>query len=92
MGAVGGGLPWWAAMTAATIASPSPLRGAWLAVVRGPEGTVFAVADVEAEHLTPPVGGHSGGHDDGLGYDPVVDAGLAVGGIEEHVAERLLSQ
>jgi len=34
LGAVGGGLPWWAAMTAATIASPSPLRGAWLAVVR----------------------------------------------------------
>ena len=55
---------------------------------RGPERAVLGVADVEAEHLPVPVGADRGGHHDGLGDDPAVDAGLAVGGVEEHVRVR----
>jgi hypothetical protein len=43
---------------------------------RGPERGVLAVADVEAEDLAVPIGGHPGRHDDGLGDDLVVHPGL----------------
>ena len=56
------------------------------------ERAVLAVADVEAEHLTAPVRGHTGRDHHGLGHDPVVNAGLAVGRIQEDVAKRLLTQ
>jgi hypothetical protein len=59
---------------------------------RGPERAVFAVADVEAEHLTPPVTGYPGGDDNGLGQHTMVDAGFAVSRIQEDVAKRLLTQ
>ncbi|MET3919393.1 hypothetical protein ABIB26_000309 [Arthrobacter sp. UYEF20] len=36
----------------------------------GPERFVFAVADVEAKHFPPPVGGHTEGDHDRLGHDP----------------------
>jgi hypothetical protein len=39
-----------------------------------------------------PIGGGAGGHDDGLGDDPVIDAGLAVGRVQEHIPERLPGQ
>jgi hypothetical protein len=42
--------------------------------------------------LSPVWASHSGGDDHGLGDDPALDAGLAVGGIEEHVGELLLGQ
>ncbi len=56
------------------------------------EGAVLRIADGEAEHLPVPVGGHPGGDDDGLGDDPPVDPGLAVGPIQEHVGKRLPGQ
>ena len=59
---------------------------------RGPERAVLAVADREAEDLPPPVGAHAGGHHHRLRDDPAVDPGLAIGGVEEHVRERLPGQ
>jgi hypothetical protein len=52
---------------------------------RGPERPVLGVADVEPEHLTPPVGGDTGSDDHRLGHHAAVHPGLAVGGVEEHV-------
>ena len=59
--------------------------GAQAAEEAGPERAVLAVADVEPEHLPVPVSGHAGRHDHGLGDDTVIDGGLAVGGIQEHI-------
>ena len=70
-------------------AQPAGLEGAQ---ERGPERAVLAVADGEARDLAPAVGADSGGDDDGLGDDPVVDPRRAVGRVEEHVGERLLGQ
>jgi hypothetical protein len=65
----------------------------------GPERAVLAVTDVEAEDLAAPIGAHPGGHHHRLGGDPgapaapiPADAGLAVGGVQEHVRERHLGQ
>jgi hypothetical protein len=71
---------------------PVQAAGLQRAQERGPERAVLAVADVEAEYLSAPVGRHAGGHHDRLRDDSVVDAGLAVGGVEEHVAKRLRGQ
>jgi hypothetical protein len=54
----------------------------------GPVG----VTDGEPEDLAPPISADSGGDHDRLGHDAVVDPGLAIGGIEEHVREGLLGQ
>ena len=59
---------------------------------RGPERSVLAVADVEPEHLPVPVRADRGGDHDGLGDDPPVDPGLAVGGVEKHVRVRVALQ
>lgn len=50
------------------------------------------VADVEPEDLAPPVSGNAGRDHDRLEDDPVLDARFAVGGIDKHMAERLLGQ
>jgi len=50
-----------------------------------PEDLVFAIADVEPEHFPAAVGGHADGDDHRLGDDTVVDGGLAIRGVEEHV-------
>jgi hypothetical protein len=54
---------------------------------RGPEGTVLAVADVQAEDFPAAVGGHAGGDHHGAGDDSAVDAGLEVGSVHEQVRE-----
>lgn len=59
---------------------------------RGPEGTIFAAPTLEAEDLALPVGGHPGSSDHGLEDDTVTGPRLAVGGIQEHMPERLPSQ
>ena len=71
---------------------PVQATGAQPAQERGPERAVLAVTDIEAEHLSAAIRGYPGGHHDCLGYDPMVDTSLAVGGVEEHVPERLLGQ
>jgi hypothetical protein len=71
---------------------PGQAAGAQRPQERGPERAVLAVADLEPEHLPVPVGGHAGGDDDRLGDDPVIDAGLAVGGVQEYIPERLPGQ
>src|SRR4051795_12734041 len=58
----------------------------------GPEHLVLAVTDVAAEHLAAPVGGHAGGDHHRPGDHPATYPGLAVGGIEEHVRDRLFVQ
>jgi hypothetical protein len=53
-----------------------------------PEHFVFAVADVEAQHLAVAVGGDAGGDDHGLGdHLVVVVAHVQIGGVEVHVGE-----
>ena len=59
---------------------------------RCPERAVLAVPDGEPEHLAPPVGADPGGDHHGLGHHPVIDPGLAVSGVEEHIRELLLGQ
>ena len=71
---------------------PGQAAGLQRSQERGPERAVLAVADVEAEHLAAAVGGDAGRDHDGLGHHPVIDAGLAVGGVEEHVGERGVGQ
>ena len=71
---------------------PVQAAGLQRAQERGPERAVLGVADVEAEDLTPPVGADPGGDHHGLGHDPPIDPGLAVGGVEEHVRERGVGQ
>ena len=55
----------------------------------GPKALVLAVTNVESEDFPAPVGSHADRDDNGLGHDPVPDAGLAVGRVEEHVREVL---
>jgi hypothetical protein len=59
---------------------------------RGPERTVFGVADREAEDLAAAIPAHPSGDYHGLGDHPAVDPGLAVGGIHEHIREALAGQ
>jgi hypothetical protein len=59
---------------------------------RGPGGTILAVAHPKAEDLAAAIPAHPGGHDHGLGDDPPVDPGLAVGGVQEHIREGLTGQ
>jgi hypothetical protein len=59
---------------------------------RRPEGTVLAVADVQAEDFPTAVGGHPGGNDDRTADHPAVDPGLEVGGIHEQVREGGVGQ
>ena len=62
---------------------PTQPAGLERAQERGPERPVLGVADIEAQHLTPPVGGDTGGDHHRLGHHPPVYPGLAVGGVEE---------
>ena len=55
---------------------------------RGPKRPVLAVADVHPEDLTTTIGADADRDDDRLRHDPLVHAGLAVGGVEEHVRVR----
>jgi hypothetical protein len=48
--------------------------------------------DVEAQDLAVPVRRDSGRDHDGLGDDPVIDPGMAIGRVQEHVRERLPGQ
>jgi hypothetical protein len=57
-----------------------------------PEGAVLAVTHQEAEDLAAAIPTHPGGHHHGLGDDPAVDPGLAVGGVHEDIGERLTGQ
>jgi hypothetical protein len=66
--------------------------GAQVAQELGPERFGLAVADGAAQDLAVAVRAHSGGDHHGLGHDPAVDSGLAVGGIGEHIRERLVVQ
>jgi hypothetical protein len=59
---------------------------------RGPERAVLRVADGESEHFAPAIGPDAGGDHHCLRYDAVVDPGLAVGGVEEHVRKRLIDE
>jgi hypothetical protein len=59
---------------------------------RGPERPILAVTDGEAEDLAAPVAAPPGRHDHGLGDDPPVHSGLAVGGVHEDVGEALAGQ
>ena len=52
---------------------------------RGPEHLVFAVTDVDAEHLAVAVDRHRGGDDHRPRHDPVLVTSLDVGGVEVHV-------
>ncbi len=54
---------------------------------RRPERLVLAVAHGQAQHLPGAIGGHPGGHHDGLGHHPSSFVGLDVGGVEEDVGE-----
>jgi hypothetical protein len=54
----------------------------------GPNGAVLAVTHGEAKDLTAPVSAHAGGDHDSLVDHPPVHAGLAVGGVQEHIRER----
>jgi hypothetical protein len=76
-------------MTSCTPPSPRAfkLRRNWVQ-----NAPVLAVTDGEAEDLAAPVTADSGGHDHGLGDDPAVDSGLAVGGVHEDVGEGLAGQ
>jgi hypothetical protein len=67
---------------------PAQTTGFEAAQERGPERTILGVADGEPQHLAPAVSADSGGHDHGLGDDPPIDSGLAIGRVEEHVGER----
>ena len=82
--------PAWASeMTSCTPARPRALSERRNAVQNAPSSLS---PDVEAEHLAVPVRRHPGRDHDGLGHDPVVHPGLAVGGVQEHVRERLAGQ
>ena len=59
---------------------------------RRPKRAVLAVTDVEAEDFAAPVGGHPGGDHHRLRHHPVIDPGLAIGGVEEHIREPLVGQ
>lgn len=75
--------PVWASeMTSLTTIQPPGFQGPQ---ELGPKRFVLAIADVEAEDFTASVGGNTDGDDHGLGDDAVVDAGLAIRGVEEHV-------
>jgi hypothetical protein len=52
-----------------------------------PERLIFAVANLDAEHLAVTGGGDAGGDHDGPGHDPAPHPALQVGGIGEHVRE-----
>jgi hypothetical protein len=54
---------------------------------RGPKGAVLAVTNIQPEDLAAAVGSHAGGGHDRSGDDPSVDAGLEVGGVQEHIRE-----
>ncbi|GAA2338650.1 hypothetical protein GCM10010431_72570 [Streptomyces kunmingensis] len=54
---------------------------------RRPARLRVAVADHQAEDLAITGGGDSGRDDHGLRGDPVVDPGLAVGGVQKNVGE-----
>jgi hypothetical protein len=54
---------------------------------RGPEGTVFGVAHVQAEHLPAAISSHAGGDHHRAGDHPAVHPGLEVGGVHEQVRE-----
>ena len=71
---------------------PGQATGLQRAQERGPERAVLAVTDVEAGDFAVPIGGGTGRDDHGLGDDPVVYPGLAVGGVQEHIPERLPGQ
>ena len=79
--------PAWASqMTSWTPVRPRAFSAARNAVQNAPSS---AVADVDAQHLPVPVGGHPGGDHHRLGHHPAIDPGLAVGRVEEHVGETL---
>jgi hypothetical protein len=54
---------------------------------RRPEGPVFAVPDINPEHLTIAIGAHAGGNDDGPGDHPATDTSFHIGGVTEQVGE-----
>lgn len=54
---------------------------------RGPEGAVFAGADLDAQYFSVAGGGHADGHHDGAGHATAVGAGTDVGGAGEHAGE-----
>jgi hypothetical protein len=66
---------------------PGQAAGLMRAQELGPEATVLGVANGEAEDLAAAVAAHPGRDDHGLGGHPAVDAGLAVGGVHEHLRE-----
>ena len=82
--------PVWASLV--TSCTPAEATGLQRAQERGPKRPVLRIADLEAEHLTPPVGGDAGGDHHRLGDHPAVDPGLAVGGVEEDVGVGDLGQ
>jgi hypothetical protein len=71
---------------------PGQPAGLQAAEELGPEGTVLAVADVQAQPLPAAVAAHPGGDHHGLGDHPAVDAGLAVGRVHEHIRKDLAGE
>jgi hypothetical protein len=81
-------------MTSCTPASPRAFKERKNAVQKAPSSQV---ADIEPEHLAAAVAGDSGGDHHRLGDDPMVNPGLAIGGVEEDiriagVAERAVTE
>jgi len=68
--------------------SASLQRGQELA----PELVGLAVTDRSAQHLPGALGGHPGGHHQGLGHHMGPDADLAESGVGEHVGELGVGQ
>jgi hypothetical protein len=77
------------AVTARADHQPHPVQaaGAQRAQELGPKCAGLAVTDRESQHLTASLGRDAGGDHHRLGGDAVVQPGLAVGGVQEHVRE-----
>jgi hypothetical protein len=72
--------------------TPPRLRSASERSELGPEDFVFGVPHVETQHFLVAVASDPGGHHHGPRNDVMVDTGLDVGGVNEHIRKRQLIQ
>ena len=70
-----------------TSCTPGQASGPEAFEERRPEGAVFAVADLHAQDLPVPGGGHAGGDDHRPRHHPAVHPALDVGRVREDVGE-----
>jgi len=59
---------------------------------RRPKRAVLRIADVKTQHFTAAVSSHPSGDHHRLRHHPVIDPGLAVGGVEKDIREPLIGQ